>query len=123
MVRVAGDDVALLSAQKGVWFSDLISPESMAFNIGEYLDVHMTIDKDLLEESIRKTVGEAEVLRTRFEIDGENVRQVIDLERPITVEYVDLSGESSPQVSAERWMLERISTEQLYRREYAVNLP
>jgi acyl carrier protein len=49
----------LISAQRGIWFAQLLDPLSPALNIGLYAEVFGNIDTAALAMAMRRTVAEA----------------------------------------------------------------
>src|SRR5712691_4529399 len=60
------DALPLSTAQLGIWFAQQIAPSSPAYNIGEYIEIHGSIDPLLFEQALRKVVIEVEALRVRI---------------------------------------------------------
>ncbi|GAA1978311.1 amino acid adenylation domain-containing protein [Amycolatopsis minnesotensis] len=96
----------LSAAQTDIWFDEQFATGSLAYNMGDYLDIRGPVDTGLLYETLRVLLTESENSRVRFtEIDGEP-RQVIEPlgEPPVTV--FDLSAEADPEAAALAWIHE-----------------
>ncbi|XVV09980.1 amino acid adenylation domain-containing protein [Actinoplanes sp. CA-131856] len=105
MVAIEAGSVELTAAQRGVWTAQQLAPESVAFTISEYHDIHGTLDAALLARAVRSALGEAEAFRLRFRtVDGEPRQYAGDV--PDEVEVVDLGDRPDPVAAALRWMRE-----------------
>src|SRR4051812_33621737 len=71
MVATESDSRELMAGQLGVWNAQQLAPESVAFLVSEYHDIHGDLDVGLLVQAIRRTLDEAEAYRLRFRVvDG-----------------------------------------------------
>ncbi|MEV0621449.1 amino acid adenylation domain-containing protein [Nonomuraea sp. NPDC050404] len=101
-------DTALLPlsrAQSGLWFAQQLDPGNPIYNAAEYVEIRGTLDPARLADAINRTMDETDVLRVRFESDGDNnggtqVRQRLLDASPYRAEIVDLSGEDDPHAAA-----------------------
>jgi amino acid adenylation domain-containing protein len=76
--------------QEGIWFLQLLSPQSTAYNVPRALRVRGQFDENILVEVFAALERRHEILRTTFpDVDGEPV-QVIHPPRGIPVDVVDL---------------------------------
>src|SRR5258708_38298542 len=55
--------VPLSAAQLGVWVAQKINPTRPIFNLGQYVEIHGSVDFEVLERALRQVVNEAETLR------------------------------------------------------------
>src|SRR5713101_5940784 len=94
----------LSSAQLGIWFAQQIDPSCPAYNIGEYIEIHGSIDPSLFEEALRQVVIETEALRVRFFEDAEGPRQILGDPPAWSMPIVDVSSEADARAAAESWM-------------------
>ena len=98
------DALPLSSAQLGIWFAQKINPSSSAYNIGEYLEIHGSIDPVLFEQAIRQVVSETEVLRVRITEQAGEPRQVVTTTCGWSLPIIDFSAETDARAAAEAWM-------------------
>jgi len=48
----------LSTAQLGIWFAQQLNPSSPAYNIGEYLEIHGSVDAVSFERALQQVVAE-----------------------------------------------------------------
>ena len=94
----------LSAAQREIWLSEKIAPESLLQNIAEYIEIHGPIDPKHFDASVRQLVLEAEALRVRFDESLDAPRQIIAPLPEETLFFLDVSAESDPERSAVNWM-------------------
>src|SRR5262245_10347873 len=94
----------LSSAQLGIWLAQQIAPDSPAYNIGEYVEIHGPVEPHLFERSLRLIVAEADALRLRIVECAGTPRQVIGASPTWSMPFVDLSAEADARAVAESWM-------------------
>jgi len=102
----------LTTAQQGVWYGQLMDPDSPQYNIGECLEIRGGLDERLFAAALNRAVHLCDSLHTVFvTVDG-TVRQRVD--RPATVQdrlhRVDLTGADDPVAAAERYMADDMAT-------------
>ncbi|MFF9850446.1 amino acid adenylation domain-containing protein [Streptomyces litmocidini] len=102
----------LTTAQQGVWYGQLMDPDSPKYNIGECLEIRGGLDERLFAVALNRAVHLCDSLHTVFvTVDG-TVRQRVD--RPATVRdrlhRVDLTGADDPVAAAERYMADDMAT-------------
>ncbi|HZF09879.1 MAG TPA: non-ribosomal peptide synthase/polyketide synthase [Thermoanaerobaculia bacterium] len=101
--RGAGERLALSFAQERLWFLDQLDPGSPAYNVAVPLAISGELRVAALAASVAAIVARHEVLRTRFELLGEEPVQVI---APVTqaaawpVPLVDLTALGAPRAAA-----------------------
>src|SRR5215216_668238 len=100
----ANDELPLSSAQLGIWFAQRLDPTSPAYNIGEYIEIHGSVDPLRFEQALRHVVREAEALRLRIVERAGNPRQVIGPPPAWSMPFFDLSAETDARAVAETWM-------------------
>src|SRR5690242_3214385 len=96
---------SLSTAQLGIWFAQQITPGSAAYNIGEWIEIHGSIDPQLFEQALRRVILEAEALRLHFSTDEDIPSQRIGPLPAWSMPFIDLSGKSDAHRLAEAWML------------------
>ncbi len=93
----------LTVAQRGLWFSQKITPGAL-MNIAEAVEIFGSVHPETFQRALRQVIAEAEQLRVRvFEADGrpqQVPRPVYEGDFP----YVDLSHEEDPQAAITNWM-------------------
>ena len=79
-----------------MWWAEQLLGDPGRFTIGEVIELDGPIDPVRFEQALRFVLRETEVGLVRFvERDGE-LRQVLDLDRPWTLDVVDLRGVDDP---------------------------
>src|SRR5438876_8757260 len=94
----------LSTAQLGIWFAQQINPYASAYNIGEYIEIHGSLDPRLFEQALRTVVGETDALRLQIVNHLDVPQQVVRPALSWTMPYTDLSEEADPRAVAEAWM-------------------
>src|SRR2546430_17271110 len=56
----------LSTAQLGIWFAQQINPYASAYNIGEYIEIHGSLDLRLFVQALRTGVSETDSLRLQI---------------------------------------------------------
>ncbi|MFK4273640.1 condensation domain-containing protein, partial [Streptomyces milbemycinicus] len=97
------------TAQREIWIAHQIDPESPAYRIGEYLEIHGPVDPAVLERALRHVINEAESLRTRFAEEDGTVYQYVTPLSDWALPVFDVSGERDPRAEAEAWMRSEMS--------------
>ncbi|MFI8966493.1 amino acid adenylation domain-containing protein [Streptomyces sp. NPDC053493] len=102
----------LTTAQQGVWYGQLMNPDSPQYNIGECFEIRGGLDERLFAAALNRAVHLCDSLHTVFvSVDG-TVRQRVD--RPAAVRdrlhRVDLTGADDPVAAAERYMADDMAT-------------
>ncbi|MEU0134998.1 amino acid adenylation domain-containing protein [Streptomyces sp. NPDC006296] len=103
----------LTAAQQGVWYGQLVDPESPKYNIGECFEISGDLDEELFTAALARVVALCDSLNLEFVTQDETVRQRV-VRRPATdpgrLRLVDLSGTDDPVAAAERYMADDMST-------------
>ncbi|MFD0890987.1 condensation domain-containing protein, partial [Streptosporangium algeriense] len=94
----------LSGGQSGLWFAQRLDPDNSIFNTAEYVEITGRLDPGRLAEAIERTMNETDVLRVRFETEGELVHQRVLDATPYRVRVVDLRGRDDPRGAALDWM-------------------
>ena len=104
----------LSPAQERVWFLERLHPGQRAYNDGEAVRLHGTLDPTLLEEALNVLVDRHEILRTLFQVvDGRPV-QVVHDHWPLRVRTIDLSSLTPGDREAEVQVLLREEPRKAY---------
>ena len=98
------DALPLSSAQLGIWFAQNTASSSVAYNIGEYIEVRGTVNPHLFERALRQVVLETESLRVQLVEHSDGVRQIVGALPPWSVTTIDVSAETDARGAAELWM-------------------
>ncbi|CDR09437.1 non-ribosomal peptide synthetase [Streptomyces iranensis] len=99
-----GTRLPLSTSQSEIWLGQQLTPESTRFRVGEYLEIHGPVDRELFESALRQAVAETEPYNTRFGADDGVPWQVLEPVTDWELPYLDVSGEAEPRAAAERWM-------------------
>jgi enterobactin synthetase component F len=98
---------ALTTAQRGLWFTQRISPRA-TLNLAEAGEIRGQIQPEIFQRALRQVLREAEQLRVRIiERNGHPVQMVqpfADLEFP----YLDFSGHPDANGAVQRWMADEV---------------
>src|SRR5437870_7923206 len=94
----------LSTAQLGIWFAQQLNPSSPAYNIGEYLEIHGSVDAVSFERALQQVVAETEALRVQIIEHAGGPRQVLGPPPPWSRPIIDVSGEPDARAAAESWM-------------------
>ncbi|MCA9872613.1 MAG: HAD-IIIC family phosphatase [Anaerolineales bacterium] len=87
-----GPGAPLSYPQEQIWLAHQLEPESPQYNMPvTSLRLHGPIDATVLQQSVTDIVRRHTVLRTRFVLEGEEPRQVVDAASPVPLPVIDLS--------------------------------
>ena len=95
--RERPERVPLSYAQQRLWFLDQLQGNSAEYNVPEALRLRGELDERAVEKAINTIVERHESLRTRFEEEEGEARQVIEKEVRIEVPVEDLRGLSEKE--------------------------
>jgi len=103
--RVQNNNMLRLSAaQLGIWFAQQLNPSSPAYNIGEYIEIHGSVDPILFERALRQVVAETDALRVQIIEHAGDPRQLIGPPSSWSMPIIDVSAEPDARAAAESWM-------------------
>jgi len=88
-------------AQKRLWFIDQLYPGNPAYNVPFAMKLKGELSRAALQRALRDLVERHEILRTRFQSDGDCPLQTVTTDYTIEVTLVDLSGTSESSRHAE----------------------
>ncbi|SCD53052.1 amino acid adenylation domain-containing protein [Streptomyces sp. BpilaLS-43] len=104
---VSEDFFELTPAQQGVWYGQLVDPDSPKYNIGECFEIRGGLDEELFAAAVDRTVAAHDSLNTEFVTEGDTVLQRV-VRRPSAgagrLRLVDLTGADDPVAAAERYL-------------------
>jgi hypothetical protein len=93
LVRAPRDAPLPLSfAQQRLWFMHQLEPDSPFYNSPFSLSLEGTLDVRALEATLDEILRRHEILRTQYEVSGDEPVQVITPPRPLRVPLVDLTA-------------------------------
>ncbi|MFD7880229.1 amino acid adenylation domain-containing protein, partial [Streptomyces sp. NPDC059766] len=105
MPRRDGDSLPLTAAQREIWLAEQRSRTPIpGYRVGECLEIHGPVDRELFETALRRVVDEVDALHVTFVDDGEGPRQVVRESWDWAPVHLDLSGEPDPRAAALEWM-------------------
>lgn len=97
----------ITAAQQGVWYGQLVDPDSPKYNIGECFEIRGDLDETLFAAALDRAAALCDSLNTEFVTDGDTVRQRV-VRRPqdgtSRLRLVDLTGDADPAAAAERYL-------------------
>src|ERR1051325_1237905 len=93
VVAVSRDQLLPLSfAQQRLWFLDQLEPGSSFYNLPAAVRFHGQLNIATLERTLNEVIRRHEVMRTAFDIVGEQPVQIIAPSMTLSLPVVDLSG-------------------------------
>ena len=99
----AGEPFPLTPAQVGVWYAQLLDPQT-PITIAQYVDVQGDLDVEVLRRVLIDAAREFGSTVARLgETDGDPY-QVVDPRLPVEIEPVDLRAADDPVAAAHEWM-------------------
>src|SRR5260370_16266308 len=98
----------LTTAQRGLWFSQKITPGAI-MNIAEAVEICGPIKPEIFQQSRHQVVAEAEQLRVRFVEQDAKPRQVLRSVYEGDFPYIDMSRETDPRTAIEAWMTDEVT--------------
>ncbi|MFH8978198.1 non-ribosomal peptide synthase/polyketide synthase [Streptomyces sp. NPDC017890] len=105
MSRRDGDVLPLTAAQREIWLAEQSSRTPIAgYRVGECLEIHGPVDRELFETALRRVVDEVDALHVTFADDGDGPRQIVRESWDWAPAHLDLSAERDPRAAALQWM-------------------
>ncbi|NVJ08296.1 non-ribosomal peptide synthase/polyketide synthase, partial [Myxococcus sp. AM001] len=93
LMRAQGDGPAPLSfAQQRLWFLDQLQPGDVSYNMPSALQLSGALDVEALRRAVDALVERHEALRTTFQAEAGEPRQVVHPPRALPMTTVDLSA-------------------------------
>ncbi|MFC8228912.1 amino acid adenylation domain-containing protein [Streptomyces sp. NPDC057287] len=105
--------LGLTAAQQGVWYGQLVDPDSPKYNIGECFEIQGDLDEGLFAAALGRAVTLCDSLNVEFVTAGESVRQRVvrsGTGGTDRLRLVDVSGAADPVAAAERYMTDDMAT-------------
>jgi len=105
MAEAAQQMRELTSVQLGVWYAQQLAPDSPAYNIGGYLEIHGPLDVRLLEASIRQGLEESDAARLRLGVGADGAPyQYVGEAADHQIQVLDLGSRTDPFAAVRSWM-------------------
>lgn len=92
-------DYALSRAQTRLFLMQQSAPQSTAYNVPFFVRLKGDLNREKLENALQQVVARHESLRTRFELKGDQPRQIIQSKAEFTVTWYD--EKQQPNAAAE----------------------
>ncbi|MCG6118299.1 MAG: amino acid adenylation domain-containing protein [Aquimonas sp.] len=89
-------------SQRQLWYVQATAPENTAYNIPFAFGLRGSLDLAALQRALATVVARHDALRTHFEVHGEAVRQVVDMQLEVPLERIDLSALAPAEREAAR---------------------
>ena len=87
------------SAVKRMWFLQQLEPQSIAYNMPDFLIIDGTLDKNRLNEVLAELIARHETLRTSFEMVEDQLVQKIAKEMDAEIEYLESAEETIDEIT------------------------
>ncbi|MFE8005279.1 amino acid adenylation domain-containing protein [Streptomyces sp. NPDC057418] len=103
----------MTAAQEGVWYGQLVDPDSPKFNIGECFEIRGDLDEGLFAAALDRAAALCDSLNLRFVSSGDTVRQHVVPPPPgerSRLHLADLSDTDDPVAAAERYLADDMAT-------------
>ncbi|MGV9988113.1 amino acid adenylation domain-containing protein, partial [Streptomyces olivaceus] len=100
--------LALTSAQTGMWLAQRFAADRLDYSIAQYVEIRGALDTELFVRAASRAFCEADAVRVRFvETQGDPV-QLLDPDRSCAVPVLDFTDRSRPAEAARRWMADEL---------------
>nr|WSW64832.1 amino acid adenylation domain-containing protein [Streptomyces sp. NBC_00995] len=107
------EPLGITAAQQGVWYGQLVDPDSPKYNIGECFEIRGGLDEPLFAAALDRAVALCDSLNLEFVVTDETVRQQVVRRPPAGISrlrVVDLSDAEDPVGEAERYLTDDMTT-------------
>jgi enterobactin synthetase component F len=108
MNEYGDNSFSLTTAQRGLWFSQKITPGAI-MNIAEAVEICGPIKPEIFQRALYQVVSEAEQLRVRVVEQDAKPRQVLRAAYEGDFPYIDMSREADPRGAIEVWMTDEVT--------------
>ncbi|MEU2248374.1 amino acid adenylation domain-containing protein [Streptomyces sp. NPDC019224] len=100
-------------AQQGVWYGQLVDPESSKYNIGECVEIRGDLDETSFAAAVDRAAELCDSLNLEFITEGDTLLQRIVRDPgadPSRLRTVDVSHAADPAAEVERYLAEDMAT-------------
>jgi hypothetical protein len=104
-------DYPLTPVQERLWFFDQLEPDTWYYNVPARLALDGPLSVGALERSLDEVVRRHDTLRTTIGLRGDQPRQVVAVQAPFSMAFIDLSAAPLERQSA----LDRFASEETLR--------
>ncbi|MFF0091755.1 amino acid adenylation domain-containing protein [Streptomyces canus] len=87
--------------QQQMWFLSRLEPDSPEYLVPLVLRLRGTLDTEALERAWQGVVGRHEILRTRYELAGDEPVQIVDPPRPLPLTHATAADDAEVRVLVE----------------------
>lgn len=109
---------ALHPSQYEVYVDQLMNPESPHYNIGLYVKIKGTLNKELFRSAVKSSSEVFNIFNTQFDFSASEPFCYLDEgRRELEVAEMDFSGLESPESAAVLWMQNQFNTPFILRKE------
>jgi amino acid adenylation domain-containing protein len=98
----------LTTAQRGVWFDQLLHPDEGLYNMCGSLRIDGPVDEELFATALQHLVDRHDALRIVLRQTGEMPMQKFAAGMAAKLECIDFSGAPDPEASAGDWMRRQV---------------
>jgi amino acid adenylation domain-containing protein len=98
----------LTSPQRGVWFDQMLHPDSPLYNMAAYLQIDGFIDRNVFEAAIQLLIQQNDALRIVMRKGKDLPQQEFLSSLTVPLDYLDLSHRQHPLEECLFWMREYI---------------
>ncbi|PTH90221.1 hypothetical protein C9J60_04460 [Streptomyces sp. A244] len=100
--------LALTSAQTGMWLAQRFAAGRLDYSIAQYVEIRGALDTTLFVQAARRAFDEAEAAGVRFaEHEGDPV-QIVSADRACAVPFLDFTHQPQPAQAAQQWMADEL---------------
>ncbi|UZK57721.1 amino acid adenylation domain-containing protein [Streptomyces drozdowiczii] len=99
------------AAQQGVWYGQLVDPDSPKYNIGECFEIRGDLDEALFAAAVDRAFELCDSLNLEFVTEGDTLLQRVVREPGARrLRIVDMSGAADPAAEVERYLATDMAT-------------
>ncbi|MFD7863672.1 amino acid adenylation domain-containing protein [Streptomyces sp. NPDC059783] len=99
------------AAQQGVWYGQLVDPDSPKYNIGECFEIRGDLDEALFASAVDRACELCDSMNLEFVTEGDTLLQRVVREPGARrLRVVDVSGAADPAAEVERYLATDMAT-------------
>ncbi|MGW1129324.1 amino acid adenylation domain-containing protein [Streptomyces sp. NPDC002526] len=99
------------AAQQGVWYGQLVDPDSPKYNVGECFEIRGDLDEALFAAAVDRACELCDSLNLEFVTEGDTLLQRVVREPGARrLRIVDVSGAADPAAEVERYLATDMAT-------------